>query len=404
MEHIIFYHIMSFFTSQNILNPQQHGFRPNHSCQTQLIDFIDEIQRSMNARQQTDLLFMDFSKAFDTIPHRRLLNKLQFYGVQGPVLHWISSWLHQRVIVDGESSSATSAKSGVLQGMILGPLMFLVFIYDINESITSSVRLFADDCVVYRTITMSQYSEQLQEYLHQICKWTIKWQMKINVDKCAVLCCTRYLTPIQYVYQLLGHFLDVKKLHTYLGIGIDNTMSWSSLVQTISNRSTKVLNFIKRNLYNCPPNTKRIAYLTLVRPIMEYASSVWDPYYTTDICKLEKVQKRAVRWILSDYSRTASVTSMLSSLNISTLQQHRKSSRLTLFYQIINNTLPISIPSCYQRTHSFTRQYHQNHFILPHATLNTYKYSFYPRTIKEWNNLSINVTESRDINKFTFLT
>ena len=77
--------------------------------------------------------------------------------------------------------------------------------------------------------------------------------MKINVDKCAVLHCIRSLTPIQYAYQLLGHFLDVKKLHTYLGIGIDNTMSWSSHVQTISNRSTKVLNFIKRNLYNCPP-------------------------------------------------------------------------------------------------------------------------------------------------------
>ena len=76
MEHIIFHHIMSFFKSQNILNPQQHGFRPNHSCQTQLIDFINEIQRSMNARQQTDLLFIDFSKAFDTVPHRRLLNKL----------------------------------------------------------------------------------------------------------------------------------------------------------------------------------------------------------------------------------------------------------------------------------------------------------------------------------------
>ena len=175
-------------------------------------------------------------------------------------------------------------------------------------------------------------------------------------------------------------------------------------MQTKSNRSTKVLNFIKQNLYNCPPNTKRIAYLTLFRPIMEYATSVWDPYYNTDIYKLEKVQRRAARWILSEYSRTASVTSMLSSLNISTLLQRCKSSRLTLFYQIINNILPISIPFYYQRTHSYTRQYHQNHFILPQATLNTYKYSLYPRTMKEWNNLPINIIESRDINEFTYLT
>ena len=109
---------------------------------------------------------------------------------------------------------------------------------------------------------------------------------------------------------------------------------------------------------------------------MKYTTSVWDPYYNTYIYKLEKVQRRAARWILSEYSRTASVTSTLSSLNLSTLQQHCKSSRLTLLYQIINNILLISIPSYYRKTHSHTRQYHQNHFILPQATLNTtYKYS-----------------------------
>ena len=142
MEHVVFHHIMSYFTSLNILNHLQHGFRPNHSCQTQLIDFIDEVQRSMNARQQTDLLFLDFSKAFDTVPHRRLLSKLNFYGVRGQLYHWISSWLtewHQRVIVDGELSDVAPVKSGIPQGTVLGPLMFLVYSNDINENITSSI-------------------------------------------------------------------------------------------------------------------------------------------------------------------------------------------------------------------------------------------------------------------------
>ena len=133
--------------------------------------------------------------------------------------------------------------------------------------------------------------------------------MKVNVEKCAVLRFTCSLSPILYDYTLASHYIAIKRLHTYLGVGIDSNMTWSSHIQTISNKSTKVLNFIKRNLYNCPPDTKRTAYLTLVRPIMEYAAPVEDPYYNVDIYKLEKVQRRATRWILSDYSRTTVQTS-----------------------------------------------------------------------------------------------
>ena len=125
----------------------------------------------MNPRQQTDLVFIDLSKAFDTVPHRRLLNKLKFYSVRGPLLQWISSWLtkrQQRVIVDSEASNATPVKSGVPQGTVLDPLMFLVYINDINQNITSSVRLFADDCVIYKPITTPQDAEQLQEDLQTL--------------------------------------------------------------------------------------------------------------------------------------------------------------------------------------------------------------------------------------------
>ena len=108
---------------------------------------------------------------------------------------------------------------------------------------------------MYKSITTLQDAKQLQEDLCKICEWTNKWQMKLNVYKRAVICCTLSLIPIQYTYTLMGHNLEVKKLHTYLGLGIDNTISWSSYIQMISNRSTKVFNFIKSNL-NCPLDTK----------------------------------------------------------------------------------------------------------------------------------------------------
>ena len=135
---------------------------------------------------------------------------------------------------------------------------------------------------------------------------------------------------------------------------------------------------------------------------MEYADPVWDPYYNVDTY-MDKVQRRAARWILSKYSRTSSITALLSTLEITTLEQFHQSSRLTLFYKIINNLLPISVPSYYHHTQFHTRQHHRDHFILPQGTLNTYKYSFYRRTIKDWNNLPINVIDARDINEFTYL-
>ena len=154
--------------------------------------------------------------------------------------------------------------------------------------------------------------------------------------------------------------------------------------------------------------TLKTAYLTLVRPIMEYAAPVWDLFYNyTDIYKLDEEMKYKEELLDGFYPNTqelrTSVTSLLSFLNLPTLQQRRKLSRLTLFYKIINNALPIFIPSHYQRTQFSTRQHHSNQFILPQVTLNVYKYSFYPRTIREWNNLPINTIESRDLNEFTYL-
>ena len=150
-----------------------------------------------------------------------------------------------------------------------------------------------------------------------------KWQIKLNTDKCVLLRCTRSLAPVQHTYTLNNRALISKSQHPYLGIVFDGTMSWSTHIQIMGNRAVKILNFVKRNLTNCSTTIKRQAYLALVRPVMEYASPVWDPYYISDIYKiykLERVQRTAARWALSNYSREPSVTSLLSSLKWPTLQ------------------------------------------------------------------------------------
>ena len=156
---------MNQFESNHILNDYQYGFRPSHSCQAQLISIVEELQLALDCHQQVDLIMLDFSKAFHTVPHQHLLKKLSFYGIDDKLHHLLSTWLtkrSQRVAVDGCESKCVSVLSGVPQGTILGPVMFLLYINDINNNVSSSLRLFVDDCIIYRTIKSEQDHLQLQ--------------------------------------------------------------------------------------------------------------------------------------------------------------------------------------------------------------------------------------------------
>ena len=156
---------MDHIQSNNILIDNQHGFRPGFSCQTQLISLIDDVSYAMDNQLQTDLILLDFSKAFDTVPHRCLLAKLQHYKIDHLVWSWIESWLTQHtqsVVVDDTSSQPVPVLSGVPQGTVLGPLIFLLYINDIVAGISSSLRLFGDDCLLYRTIKSIEDSIILQ--------------------------------------------------------------------------------------------------------------------------------------------------------------------------------------------------------------------------------------------------
>ena len=155
MEHVIYRSIMQHLEHNNILYSKQYGFRRNHSCETQLLLTIEDLGKNLDEGYEVDLQIFDFSKAFDKVPHQRLLSKLNYYGIQGKTLAWINFWLTeriQRVVVDGEASSFVKVTSGVPQGTVLGPLMFLLFINDIHENLDSTLRLFADDALLYRSI------------------------------------------------------------------------------------------------------------------------------------------------------------------------------------------------------------------------------------------------------------
>ena len=164
-------------------------------------------------RQTINLLILDFSKAFDTVPHRRLLHKIQHYGVEGLTNKWIGSWLCQRkqkVVLDGYSSEESSVISGVPRGTVLGPLMFLIYVNDIADKISpqTRIKLFADDCLLYRTIDTKQDHKQLQQDLNTLVDWSHTWLMRFNAAKCHLLKITRKTKFLNTEYKIENHTLQ----------------------------------------------------------------------------------------------------------------------------------------------------------------------------------------------------
>ena len=218
----------------------QHGLRSQRSCETQLVQFfhdmVSNLDRALNrGLGQTDVIIMDFAKAFDKVPHMRLLYKLHYYGIIGSSHKWIASWLSERlqkVVLDDQASDPVPVLSGVPQGSVLGPVLFLIFINDLPDNIRSSVRLFADVCVLYRNIKTLTDCQILQDHLNSLGQWETDWQMKVNVAKCHSMRVTRHLpsNQIHFNYSLHQQILEHVQSAIYLGITITDNLEWGQPV------------------------------------------------------------------------------------------------------------------------------------------------------------------------------
>ena len=220
-------------------------------------------------------------KAFDTPPHKLLKGKLFSYGIGGPTFKWINAFLcfrQQRVVVNGVKSVWIPVVSGVPQGTVLGP--FSLYINDISADIESEISLFADYCVCYREIKDIEDTVKLQKDIDRLGSWARKWGMRFQPVKCNMMQLMKKLThKIQASYTLEGTVLENVESIKYLGVTITNDLKWNTYIINICRtKANRTLGFLRRNLYSCPKDVKEAAYKTMVRPILEYGSSAWDPY------------------------------------------------------------------------------------------------------------------------------
>ena len=412
LEHIVCSNIMAHLDEYKLLSDRQHAFRKGHSCETQLTTVINDWAKILDNRGQVDTFILDFEKAFDTPPHELLKSKLFSCGIGGKTLKWIDSFLcfrQQRVVVNGVKSDWAPVLSGVPQGTVLGPLLFSLYINDISSDIESEIRLFADDCVCYREIKDEKDKMKLQRDIDRLGSWARKWGMRFQPVKCNMMQLTRKrIKKIHASYTLEGTNLENVESIKYLGVTITSDLRWNTHVSNVCTKANRTLGFLRRNLYSCPQEVKEAAYKGLVRPVLDYGSSVWDPPGVVLQEELESVQKRAARFVTGNYNyETGSMTGILGQLKWESLKKRRKDNRLILLYKGLKGKASVPTDDLISKTRRCRNQ-HSMAFQTPIANTDVYKGSFFPQTIRDWNALPDSLISSAEdaedcVAKFTSL-
>ena len=263
------------------------------------------------------------------------------------------------------------------------------------------MRLFADDCLLYRPIRSQADVASVQNDLDNLQLWENEWLMSFNPDKCEVLRVTNKRTRvIQSNYFIHGSMLRNVDSAKYLGITIAKNLSWKDHVNVITKKANSTLGFLRRNLRRCPQETKELAYNTYVRPTLEYASSVWDSDVKDQIASIERIQRRAARFVKADFNYRHSVSEMLYQLQWPSLQERRAHTKMTFMYRIVHNLVSIPVQPPYLFPSTISNRGHQYRFSQQHCRIQAYQHSFFPSAVRLWNSLPPAVVAAQSLELF----
>ena len=300
LEHLV--HKAILFAAKPIISDHQHGFVPHRSTTTNLLCFSNVLFREVERRNQVDSVYVDFSKAFDTVPHLYAVEKLRHMGFPDWITDWLSSYLTNRkafVLVNSSRSTTFDVPSGVPQGSVLGPLIFVLYINDLCNRLSSGRLLFADDLKIFRVINSTMDCVALQTDIDMLIRWCLENGMSVNIKKCKVITFCRRLSPTTNVYTISGQTLERVQSIRDLGVIMDSKLRFSEHISCVTGKAFAVLGFIRRNAAQfTDAYALKALYCTLVRSILEYAAPVWAPHLTSQIIQIERVQKLFIRFAL----------------------------------------------------------------------------------------------------------
>ena len=406
LERIIHKQLNSHILHNNIISYAQHGFMHKRSTQTQQIHFLNDLTSFYDKKEQLNIIYLDFSKAFDKVSHLKLIHTLTHYKVHPCLINWIENYLSgrsQSTLVEDTYSSSIQVTSGVPQGSVLGPLLFSIYLQDlINKIVTNcknvKVYAFADDLKL-----VSPCSKDLQNALDIVYSWVKNWELLINADKSEhlIIRCTTattfYLGP-----QIIPRVSNVRDL----GVIITDQLKWNSYVNKIRSKS----NILSHIILRCfsPTNIKLLTnlYKIYIRPLLEYNTCTWSPHLKSDIKDIEIVQKSFTRKLCQRANISfSSYSDRLNILNLESLESRRTKNDLFLLYKIIHGHVDIKFNSFFQFSSlgGYSLRRHNMHITRTTSPKSHCRHNFFSnRVVPVWNALPEDVVNSPTLAKFKF--
>ena len=386
---------------RNVLTECQFGFRRGRSCSSNLRSYYSKVIDIVQEREGwVDSVYLDLKKAFDKVPHRRLIWKIKNIGrVGGQLLKWMKDYLSERemrTVVRNSTSSWLKVTSGVPQGSVLGPVMFGIYVNDLPEGIESHINLFADDAKLMRKVENINDCRRLQEDLDRISGWSRTWQMEFNLNKCKVMEFGKSKWRVHGNYKMENFNLERSTAEVDLGVTITEGLTPDKHINRITGEVTNLLRRIRVAFSYLDADMMKKLITSMIRPRLEYAATVWSPHTKKNIRKLERVQRAATKMVPE--LRDLTYEERLKKLGIPTLESRRERGDLISIYKIVHNIDKVDGEILNLETRN-TRG-HGKKLRKVQCTRDIKKYSFPHRAVDTWNGLESNIVNAASVHKF----
>ena len=405
-------HLYKYLDEYNLIYEFQSGFRPKHSCETALLRTINTWLKAIDESKIVGAIFLDLQKAFDVVNHEILLDKLSLYGMSQVTLRWFRSYLYnrkQKVTANGYYSDFKNIISGVPQGSILGPLLFILFINDIfmHENVNCS-DLYADDSTMYAIgSTVSEVEKKLILDLKEILKWCSNNKMYINEEKTkSMLLCTRQKKiHLQNDLHIQINENQLKNSHKekVLGVHIDEHLSWTQQIDETCKKVSRILHAFRKSRKNLPLKTRILFYNAYILPYINYCCPVWGNCSIAQQNRLVKLQKMAARLIMDEDFSVPS-QSLFTKLKWLPFPKYVQYHQAKMVYKSLNNMCPSYMNDMFsyiQDSHGYnTRNASSSLLAMPKTHKSIGQKSFSYAGAKVWNNLSERTRDAPSLTSF----